>query len=554
MTKKRITLLLVIFLSVIVISLYGTFALINNQMTENANTDYTFIIGKTTDEQISVSSNSTKTFDIYVTNPYGGTLNYGLVYSVEENYDIRIGVLNTSTAKAQDSIKEKESKKISLIIDNSTDNDIIVNISLITGYINGGDLILPEGMQFINKTMDITDILDTNLDTSGANTPTLTNGMIPIYFDDQDNSWHKADATNSNNDYEWYNYENKKWANVALVTTNSLSENQDLQVGDIIAEKDIVAYLVWIPRFKYQVWDITQEEDETKFAYNALQDGINITFEAETSTTGTITCTSAGLCTGENGEYYTHPAFQYNGKELTGFWIGKFETTGTLDAPTILPNYSALTFVDVIDAFQSSLLLTTTDNYNLKDSNLESHIVKDLEWSAVSYLTNSTYGICNGTKNGCRNVYLNNSTYYNTGASAGTTKSPKDFGTYSYLGEELDEYGIVTETIDREMVSSTTGNVYGVYDLAGGAQETVMLCSNQESQTLRQIDTKYYNIMTSKPLLGQLPYSLEITDITVEEIWLTRGGTSTTENATLFTTTFYDGNSLSDTSFRITIT
>lgn len=48
--------------------------------------------------------------------------------------------------------------------------------------------------------------------------------MIPIYFDENDNYWHKADKTNTNDNYEWYNYENKKWANVALVTKDSLEK------------------------------------------------------------------------------------------------------------------------------------------------------------------------------------------------------------------------------------------------------------------------------------------------------------------------------------------
>ena len=45
-------------------------------------------------------------------------------------------------------------------------------------------------------------------------------------------------------------------------TKESLKDYQKLEVGDIINEEDVLAYLVWIPRFKYQVWDITSTNDE----------------------------------------------------------------------------------------------------------------------------------------------------------------------------------------------------------------------------------------------------------------------------------------------------
>lgn len=554
MKKNRIALILIVLITIIIASLYGTFALISDQMDDNANADYTFVIGNISNQKIIVSSNETKTIDIHLTNPYDGALNYGVVYSLKEDYEINIGTLSTSTNKAQDIVNGKEDRTISIIIDNPTENDIEVFLSIVTGYINGGDLILKEDQKLITNTININNILNTNLDTSGANSPNITDTMIPIYFSEQDMLWHKADVNNTNEKYEWYNYNNKKWANVALVTKDSLKENQNLQPGDIIEQKDILAYLVWIPRFKYLVWDIERTNEQSNFSYNALTDGIDIVFEKEMSTTGTITCNEDNTCTGTNGEYYTHPAFKFEGKELTGFWIGKFETTGVSEEPTILPNYNSLTFLNIEEQFQTSRLLTTKDTYNLENSNLDSHISKDLEWSAVSYLTNSIYGICNGAKNGCRPVYKNNSLYYNTGVSAGLTEENSNFGTYSYLGEKLDEYGLPLDESNASMVSSTTGNVYGVYDMVGGAQEMVMLSSNKESEILKGIDAKYYNIFTTKPLLGELPYQSEITDITVDEIWVTRGGSTEEEKPTIFTWTIADGTSQTNTSFRIIIT
>jgi len=554
MTKNKIMILIAIFVSIIIVSLYGTFAMITNQTISPEDVDFAFIIGKTTHQKIIISSNTTKTFDITLENPYEGALNYGLTYSVENNYEINIGVLNTSENLAQDTILEKETKIISLMINNPTENDVTINLSLVIGYLNGGELIIDNNQLLITKTMDINDILNTNLDESGANIPNITETMIPIYYSQEDRTWHKADQSNTNVNYQWYDYNEKKWANVALVTKESLEYNRKLKVGEIIKPEDILAYFVWIPRFKYQVWDIEMSNDASKYYYNAEKDGINIIFENSINSTGEIKCSEDDSCTGENGKYYTHPAFKFGDKELTGFWIGKFETTGTKDNPTILPNYNALTFLNITEEIQSAKLLTETEDYNLKNSKLDSHIIKDLEWSAVSYLTNSIYGICNGAKNGCRDIYKNNSLYFNTGTSAGENKESSDFGSYNYLGEELDETGTPTEIMDTSKISSTTGNINGVYDMSGGAYETVMLTNSKESEYLKELDSKYYNIATEKTTLGQVFYELPIEALIGEEIWYTRGGSTEEENSNINNDKTYDGTSQDNISFRIILT
>ena len=552
MGKKKIMLILIIIIALSIISLYGTFAMINNQATNNEDIDYAFVIGQNTNQEIIISPKMTKTFDITIENPYEGTLKYAIVYTTKNNTDIEIGVLNTSENPAQGTIESLTTKKISLIVNNTTDSTETMNISVVIGYINGGYLILQENQTLITKTIDIGSILNTNLDESGANAPNLTEGMIPIYYELEDKSWHKADSSNTNENYQWYDYNNKMWANVALVTQESLKEYQDLSVGEIINQEDVLAYLVWIPRFKYQVWDIENTLDETKYYYAALKDGINITFETSTNTTGNITCDNTN-CTGENGQEYTHPAFNFGGKELTGFWIGKFETTGSKDTPTILPNYNALTFLNIKEEHETARLLTTTQTYNLNETGLDSHVIKSLEWSAVSYLTNSTYGICNGARNGCRNIYKNNSLYFNTGSSSAGLAENSNFGSYSYLGEKLDAYGLPTEETTKQL-ASTTGNVYGVYDMVGGAYETVMMTTKSENSYLKEIDTKYYTVLKEKSLLGEISYGNNEEKTTDEEIWYANGGTSQDENPTIFSFQPYNGESQSDVSFRIVIT
>ena len=42
-------------------------------------------------------------------------------------------------------------------------------------------------------------------------------------------------------------------------------------------QSDILAYYVWIPRYKYRVWNITRQAgDESTYAYPAYSKGIDI--------------------------------------------------------------------------------------------------------------------------------------------------------------------------------------------------------------------------------------------------------------------------------------
>ena len=218
-----------------------------------------------------------------------------------------------------------------------------------------------------------------------------------------------------------------------------------------------------------------------------------------------------------------------------------------------MPNYTSLTFLDIPEQQNVAKKFISDSKYNLTESNLDSHISKSTEWSAVAYLTNSIYGICNGAKSGCRSVYKNNSTMYNTGASSGTNKENSNLGTYSYLGQELDEYGLPTEKINNNILSSTTGNVYGVYDMVGGAYETVMITNNKNDVYAKELDAKYYQISDNKPILGDIFHETSIEDLIDETAWQTKGGNSSDENISIFSTNSYDGKASPDVTFRVII-
>ena len=186
------------------------------------------------------------------------------------------------------------------------------------------------------------------------------------------------------------------------------------------------------------------------------------------------------------GEYITHPAFwldddsdgvREDDEELSGIWVGKFETTGSATTPTILPDVTSLRKQNVSTQFQTALkfaggtlsgsnvTFTGSSTYGLT-TNTDSHMMKNSEWGAVAYLSHSKYGVN-------REVYINNSQGYYTGRSGGNvggSVSASINGTYTWDGLLTSN----NATRDLTKAASTTGNITGVYDMSGGAYEYVM--------------------------------------------------------------------------------
>ena len=291
-------------------------------------------------------------------------------------------------------------------------------------------------------------------DRSGANRPELLENMIPIKYDD--NNWIYADIYE-----EWYNYEAQEWAN-AVILNDSVTKN----VGDTITEEEIELWYVWIPRYKYQLFNANNGSVQEQL--------INVTFESGTASTGTVSCidavsgtgSSSEICTNaSNGNWYTHPAFTFGDEELTGFWVGKFEVSTTdntcnnsaseancnkISKVTIKPGISSWRYATVSNFFTS--IQNIKSDYNIRIG--DSHMMKNMEWGAVAYLKQSKYGL------GTTDIGINNNSSYTTGcgAQAGSSRSTS-CNTYNTT---------------NGMLASITGNIYGVYDMSGGSSEVVM--------------------------------------------------------------------------------
>ena len=296
----------------------------------------------------------------------------------------------------------------------------------------------------INETKEYVGPLDIDVE--------LAQGLIPVTYNSS------GDVVVADTSTKWYDYSNHEWANAVLVncadsTIKSKYFNDDMSlkssvVGLTISMDEILQMYVYIPRYKYQLFNA---EDGT-----SNPQAINITFESKTTAKSTGT---------KNGEWLTHPAFTFGDKELAGIWVGKFETSNTSALPKIVPNVSSLRDMTVSAQFNTSRLMTTTLSSTYGTStNDDSHMMKNMEWGAVAYLSSSVYGRYTNAstciESGCE-VWINNNSNYTTGCAGSSVSAD--------IASTCNAWNTATG-----VNASTTGNIYGIYDMSGGAWEDVM--------------------------------------------------------------------------------
>ena len=343
--------------------------------------------------------------------------------------------------------------------------------------------------------------------TNGTVAVDIDDGMIPVIYNYGTSNWESLTTAEAKTSGTWYDYGAKKWANAVTVKNPDTYKNQHKTVSS----SDILGYWVYIPRYAYKVMRYSVNDKYVSDSVASSNGGFEIVFETKDTPKKTPTaCSNSNSnqyyqdCSNVSQDYgattgtawATHPAFtwQYTQEingfdktyELNGFWIGKFETTGSTNQPTVLPNQKHMSqyLGDIGDMYDVAKSMGVEDPNNVygntastnqpsqNNNNLAistSHMLKNSEWGAVAYLSASKYGA------GVNNVQLNNS--YSSG---GTGKGPGG-GAYN--------------TADGQK-ASTTNNIYGVYDMAGGAWEYVMgSYTNNASQSM----TNSYLSIAVKP-------------------------------------------------------
>ena len=301
--------------------------------------------------------------------------------------------------------------------------------------------------------------------------PELSSKLIPIVINEENGL-----VTRASEKEKWYDYRAQKWANAVILRSGV----EDPGENEPIEERDIESYFVWIPRYRYQIFD--------EGNYNGLttktnkEQIINVIFETKDEEVQNGS---------KQGEWLTHPAFtSFN---TNGIWVGKFETgydgaertqaaeinpsdeAASIEAANkviIKPNVYSWRSIQVAKAYIVGL------HY---EESLKSHMMKNSEWGAVAYLQHSVYG-------SHESVRINNNSNYLTGYAAKYEPTTGYTGTNELCSNTPDacnEYGGVSSPgADGEyntnyfnkasVVASTTGNYSGIYDMSGGSWETMM--------------------------------------------------------------------------------
>lgn len=272
-----------------------------------------------------------------------------------------------------------------------------------------------------------------NITTVPVNKPIIGDGLIPVNWNEENDEW--VDTTESS--WEW------DYSDIAGEQAPDDPEGNGVGKWANARTADGSLY-VWIPRFTYK---IISGENETVKSWNSdLIDG-------NETTVGKIAIKlSNGTTDDLTDDYIAHPAFEFNGKQISGFWIAKHEASrndatdtaqgsGTMAVSS--PGVKSWTGLTVSDAFTAA--------YNVNRT-LESHLIRNSEWGAVAYLTNAIG----------RTPYNNNHPNILTGYSGDVQNATASETTATYFN-----------TNPGGARGSTTHNVHGVYDMAGGATEMV---------------------------------------------------------------------------------
>ena len=339
------------------------------------------------------------------------------------------------------------------------------------------------------------------------NAPVLDDNMIAVRYDGS--NWVKADSSTNN----WYNYDKQEWANAVTVSSGTRSTYLSADVGSVISMDDIETMWVWIPRYSYTIGS----EDGTNYygkqgdyldstPTQALPGEIDVKFvSTDTKDRGTAKyVVSSGI---QDNSWYTPDAFTFGDQELSGIWVGKFETSSSnpnasyggdntieLD-PMIKPNVTSWRNINVNNAFNVSLKMNDDGNRYGFSSNVDTHMMKNSEWAIVAYLSQSRYGKLGNTNftGANKEVYQNKSNSFMTGCSYGSPSNGNtDYGCQYTYDESVNGTG-----------ASITGNIYGVYDMSGGAWEYVMANYNDtiaSSGFETMPDIIYYNKYTSSDI------------------------------------------------------
>ena len=195
----------------------------------------------------------------------------------------------------------------------------------------------------------------------------------------------------------------------------------------------------------------------------------------------------------------TEQTGKFDGSIKARNWLdGEYGNTETkISYPSFQGTSYSMNYVNNKEAFALCSVLNEDNNVYGLSSDTDSHLMKNSEWGAAAYLGKSKYGL------NTDDIYINN-VNMNSGAASGAIADDTKDGNGKYVNPYLGVYAItgvessrnasdgsvlissieqVNDADKRKSAnikvwnevdggkSSTTGNVYGIFDMSGGLGE-----------------------------------------------------------------------------------
>ena len=282
---------------------------------------------------------------------------------------------------------------------------------------------------------------------------------------------------------ELVRYENGNWVSGTdynYVAGSGTTDNRESRWANAKVTIDGVdSYFVWIPRYAYRIIYFSSQDTKDAYLTNGDTSGIigysdsrGIVDVNGRKVNGVASTTSLNV-----GDYFrVHPAFMNDSSnnyenggwstDLSGIWVGKYESslvnkadssnidtndseTGNILLSDAKHNGKAIAVQPGMSSWRCCTIGNMYTNAKAYSTDLNSHMLKNSEWGAVAYLTESKYGR-NGTE-----VTINDSSDFITGSAQTSNGTTEDYKSA------------------EGVLASSTGNIYGIYDLSGGAHEYV---------------------------------------------------------------------------------
>ena len=517
-----------------------------------------------------IKSGESKEIEITLKNENGQDAKFNFWYEVAEGVNVSYdSTKDEPMGEEGEVIRNNGVKTYRLKIANNTDKDEVITFGSNGGLYNKR-LDFPKDKKVVEGIIPIVN--------TEAN-------MIKVVWNESSSTWVKADNNN------WYDYDFGKWANAVTVTSATRSKYQSATSGTAIPMSDIETMWVYVPRYSYT---IGSEDGENYYGKKgvylnsaptqALPGEIDVKFiKKSEKELGNAQYKVAEKRSG----WRTPDGFTFGSEELSGIWIGKFETSSSNPTATlgggnvtnldamIKPNVASWRGIKVATIASVGRNVTKSGNrYGFDSSRINSHAMKNSEWALPAYLSQSKYGkIGNRNFSGAnKEIYQNKSNKNIAGCSYGApSNGATDYGCHYTYDINISGTG-----------ASTTGSIYGIYDMSGESWEYVMgdytenglRCSGKDKYSnsgytgLLQdgstytgqsfLEDKYYNFVTKNDIFMTIDEVVNWYDDYLEicqnrHPWIVRsGGYANNQDAGIFSSGCYSGNG-GDAAFHLVI-